>query len=855
MEIRIVLVAVSALFLCACVNGQTTDEYAVIARLDNCGQSCNGSCEATDGVCRCDSECERYGDCCAGKVACDGGEQRAQLLAGLQCRSIHLNPSTQPDKAEAFWMVSACPEDWLTEQEDEELRGADEKCRNGSDSLPPVTDLDSGVVYKNEYCAICHRVENIRPWGYRFGCTSWLNSMIRTEGFTLTREIIQRECIACGFRAPQTEPPPRTCLHGSLVTEECLVREQLEERTGLRWEEEEYQDVVTRCGTSPTSPVILRENTSGSRDYPGSRPYRNQYCAICNGERTAELSCADPYDSRDTTDFCLVEAEDRDVDRPTSPTPPPTTQPTTLATATTNPPNGETFKIGEDNIVVGRPGINLEASPDGNLELPPEDSEPVPPFSIFLDINGDSQVITSETVSVNITTSCHKGEVFDPVEQSCRPTICPEGFATQRGSCAIVQNITVICDGEFIVLDEDEFTLIDNRTLKFRGDVYEIFDYNDSLPIICSNYSQNGTFLQNVTRFYYSYPPASSILTYVGCSLSVIGCVVVLFTYSLFKELRSLPGQILMNLTSAILATCLFLLVGIPIISLAEKDELCEATAILLHWLMLSQFSWMSIMSFELARTLFRASRLRQVEHNSIKKKIFLLYFLIGWGIPTAITIISVIVNYTTDLIGYGEDGFCWISHIHSFYTVFVAPVVLSIIFNGITFTVTVSLLFKASRAQAKLNKQQSISYFRVYLSVFSITGLTWVFGFIAIVVRDDWAWYTFIVLTSTQGFVICLAFILTQKVGSLYKGFFTPSVSEKTSSKSNAKQRTQESSLPVKYVRKSENDSTASALAQEDAKPTERATRYARKENGDQVSIEMDNIQRPTDRDQNDGN
>ena len=840
MAFRVALVAISVLLFCARVNGQTADEYAAIPFLDNCGQSCNSSCEATDGVCRCDSECERYGDCCAGKVDCDGGvvsrsqalaervwlretnggEQRTQLLAGLQCRSIHLNPSTQPDKAEAFWMVSACPEDWLTEQEDEELRGADEKCRNGSNSLPPVTDLDSGVVYKNEYCAVCHRVENIRPWGYRFSCTSWLNSMIETEGFTLTQEIIKRECIACGFRAPQTEPPPRTCLHGSLVAEECLVREQLEERIGLRWEEEEYQDAVTRCGTSPTSPV-------GST--PGSRPYRNQYCAICNGERTAELSCADPYDSRDTTDFCLVEA------------------------ATINPPNGG--------------GNNAINTGNGGGGVGPNRQPESVPFSIFLDVNGDSQVITSETVSVNITTSCPKGEVFDPVEQSCRPTICPEGFATKRGSCAIVQNITlagalnstnnslVICDGEFIVLDEDEFTLIDNRTLKFRGDVYEIFDYNDSLPIICSNYSQNGTFLQNVTVFYYSYPPASSILTYVGCSLSVIGCVVVLLTYSLFKELRSLPGQILMNLAFAILATCLFLLVGIPIISLAEKDELCEATAILLHWLMLSQFSWMSIMSFELARTLFRASRLRQVEHNSTKKKIFLLYLLIGWGIPTAITIISVIVNYTTDLIGYGEDGFCWISHMDSFYAVFVAPVVLSIIFNGITFTVTVSLLFKASRTQAKLNKQQSISYFRVYLSVFSITGLTWVFGFIAIVVRDDWAWYTFIVLTSTQGFVICLAFILTQKVGSLYKGFFTPSVSEKTSSKSNAKQRTQESSLPVKYVRKSENDSTASALAQEDAKPTERATGCARKENGDQVSIEMDNFQRPTDRDQNDGN
>ena len=38
---------------------------------------------------------------------------------------------------------------------------------------------------------------------------------------------------------------------------------------------------------------------------------------------------------------------------------------------------------------------------------------------------------------------------------------------------------------------------------------------------------------------------------------------------------------------------------------LAEKDQLCESTAMLLHWIMLSQFSWMSIMSFELLHTLY----------------------------------------------------------------------------------------------------------------------------------------------------------------------------------------------------------------------------------------------------------
>ena len=68
-------------------------------------------------------------------------------------------------------MVSACPEDWPANQDDEVLREVDEKCRYGSDTLPPVTDLDGRVVFKNEYCAICHDITNIQPWGYRFGCS------------------------------------------------------------------------------------------------------------------------------------------------------------------------------------------------------------------------------------------------------------------------------------------------------------------------------------------------------------------------------------------------------------------------------------------------------------------------------------------------------------------------------------------------------------------------------------------------------------------------------------------------------------------------------------------------------------
>ena len=98
----------------------------------------------------------------------------------------------------------------------------------------------------------------------------------------LTRDMIEQECIACGFHVPQTGPTARHCLHNSLFVGECLTREVLEERTGLRWEEEVYRDIVLRCQTGPVRPVSISRcgiHTS----------YENQFCAICNAEKTADL--------------------------------------------------------------------------------------------------------------------------------------------------------------------------------------------------------------------------------------------------------------------------------------------------------------------------------------------------------------------------------------------------------------------------------------------------------------------------------------------------------------------------------------------------------------------------------------
>ena len=98
----------------------------------------------------------------------------------------------------------------------------------------------------------------------------------------------------------------------------------------------------------------------------------------------------------------------------------------------------------------------------------------------------------------------------------------------------------------------------------------------------------------------------------------------------------------------------------------------------------------------------------------------------------------------------------------------FVVPLCLSLSFNLITFIIVSVHLFKAFWTQTKVEKQNLISYLRINITIFTVSGLTWVFEFIAILAGTSWAWYIFIILNSTLGVVIFI-FLFTKKVGKLY--------------------------------------------------------------------------------------
>ena len=794
--------------------------------------------------CRCDEDCGLFGDCCP---RCEIATSRSNAEFLLQCRSTYLDNSILPGYNEAYWMVSACPENYT----DLFILFL---CTDGPSNLPPVSDTTNGQVYKNEYCAVCNGAMGIIAWRYQLACSENLAVLADQPGFVLTRDILERECDPCILIEPEivlslSDSVARACYpHVS----SCLEQPVLEAQTGTLFNNVSYNNLVGNCTTS-SGPYSLVSTDSNVM------PFRNQYCAMCNGVNTG-LSCyTTPIVGAEYSTCTSLHPTTIPPASTVSTGPPisiPTESPTTTGPLTDTPtlsptPTGENFTSPfDENFLVE--------------STPPRQAFP---FSLVLDIGSGGLVATSRVITTTVPVTCGEGEVFHPPSGECRFTPCPQGFTQTGGSCSpfidFFGTSVVNCSGALRTLDESEYQEMDNNTVLFGGEVVEIVRMDSAgRPVVCVNITgnvslncpagqsllslndsqqfedlgnnsilfndevieivfndsgtvfvcaaQNGTISVNITVTLFSYPAGYFILTYIGCSLSVIGTVLMLLTYSLFKGLRTLPGKLLMNLAATILMSSLFILVGGPITAAFPNANLCTSVAVILHFFFLGQFSWMSVMSFEMVRTFNQALKLRTQESNRFKRNLFITYFLIGWGLPLLVTVMSIIVNFTTDglvlygVLSDGTQGRCWINHLESAIVAFVVPVCLSLLFNFTTFIVVSVYLFMASRAQDKVEKHNRVSYLRINLAIFTVSGLTWLFGFIAILAGTSWAWYVFIILNSGLGFVIFIAFLFTKKVLQLYLSLLRITVPE--SILSSTKQ-----SVELKKVSKQMQQSNAS--------------------------------------------
>nr|XP_037283959.1 LOW QUALITY PROTEIN: uncharacterized protein LOC119176699 [Rhipicephalus microplus] len=273
--------------------------------------------------------------------------------------------------------------------------------------------------------------------------------------------------------------------------------------------------------------------------------------------------------------------------------------------------------------------------------------------------------------------------------------------------------------------------------------------------------------------------PIMALVSLVLTAISLLCLVLVLTTYSLFSELRNLPGWNIIFLTGSLFVMQLTFL-------LSQRQSVqgaaCRAAAIVCHYTVINSFFWMNVLAYDLYKT-FRTSGssmggTRKVSHH------LPFYMLYAFGTPLAIVGACFALDYFDTFLSpvYGLFGVCWIVNKLSALAFFAVPVAVLLLLNFVFYVMTVYSVHSVSRQKPgpilRRHSDKGPATAATYVRMATGMGLTWVFGFVAAFVRSSEAartafTYLFIVCNTLQGLFLFYAFVCNRKTYHLFRSLF----------------------------------------------------------------------------------
>ncbi|XP_078282132.1 adhesion G protein-coupled receptor D2-like [Rhinoraja longicauda] len=243
-------------------------------------------------------------------------------------------------------------------------------------------------------------------------------------------------------------------------------------------------------------------------------------------------------------------------------------------------------------------------------------------------------------------------------------------------------------------------------------------------------------------------------LTLTGCSVSLCAMVTTLIVFAVLGVPNSDRTTVHKNLIGALIAAETLLLASE---SARTHRVACWVVTALLHLFFMAAFGWM------LVEGILLWSKVIAVNISEGRRMKY--YYLIGWGFPVFIVVITVAT--TSDR--YIADNHCWLNIRGDVIWAFVGPVLFTLTFNAFVLCrVVVITVSSFQRRSVMLVSGTSLPH-RVYSQTWAaikpvaillpVLGLTWFCG--VLVHLDITLGYIFVVLNSFQGLYIFLVYTL----------------------------------------------------------------------------------------------
>ncbi|XP_032262017.1 adhesion G-protein coupled receptor G7 [Phoca vitulina] len=320
---------------------------------------------------------------------------------------------------------------------------------------------------------------------------------------------------------------------------------------------------------------------------------------------------------------------------------------------------------------------------------------------------------------------------------------------------------------------------------------------NDFLYCRC-NHTTNFAVLMSFKKNY-KYPESLSILSSIGCALSITGLALTIVFQIVTRNVRktSVTWVLVCLCTSMLIFNLLFVFgiensnknlkksdssTGKPDSGRNEmlmqdivdnRNPTCTVVAALLHYFLLVTFTWTGLSAAQLYFLLIRTMK-------PLPQHFILFVSLIGWGVPAVVVVVTVGIIFSQSgsqwELNYRQEEICWLAVSGNGGLIsspllwsFMIPITIILINNIVIFIIIiVKVIWKTNQ---NLTSTKKISFLKKILSTLSITvvfGVTWILAYFMLISNDDVRIifnYMFCLFNTTQGLQIFILYTVKTKV------------------------------------------------------------------------------------------
>ena len=210
-----------------------------------------------------------------------------------------------------------------------------------------------------------------------------------------------------------------------------------------------------------------------------------------------------------------------------------------------------------------------------------------------------------------------------------------------------------------------------------------------------------------------------------------------------------------------------------------DFQTLCYILGILLHYLWLVAFAFMSISVVYMCNTLTQALAHKHDDNGSVFKS-KCLFACLGLFLPIMFVFPSVLLDFfrVPYFAAKYSGSVCFPTGYLSNLAFVSGPITLSIVLNTIALIRIMIYVTRNSITMSHVRKTNSFKEGQVYLRICVFSGIFWIMGILGAFFQSMIIYYVFIVLCSLQGLCVLVAQMTTRLIRKEIRAYRRPKLS-----------------------------------------------------------------------------